>query len=157
MIIRQASEGELDRIHHIVQNTIRSVYPKYYHEEAVEFFLGFHSLEAIKNDIEDRHVWVIEKDGSLIGTGTVLGNGISRMFVDPDRQRQGFGSKLLEELELVVSKDHASAQVDASLPAFNLYLRRGYQVLSGNELDVENQRVLFYLSMEKKFGFAQGE
>ena len=51
-------EGEIDcnnleEIYELVRDTVRTVYPKYYPQEIVDFFCGIHNRESIQKDIEE--------------------------------------------------------------------------------------------------------
>ena len=58
---------------------------------------------------------VLQKDGQLIGTGTVLGNEIKRVFIDPAFQKHGFGKLIMRNLE---AKAHAQGIKLVTLDAF---------------------------------------
>jgi len=148
--IEPAQPDQAEQIHHLVQETITQVYTRYYHQQAVAFFQDLHTLESIQADIQAGRVWVVELDAHLVATGTVLGDEILRMFVLPNLQHQGIGSKMMEHLEGIVAQTHKSAQLSASFPAFNLYLHRGYQVVRGNNRPVKDNHILFFLTMEKQ-------
>lgn len=54
----KATEGELEQIFSLVQNTITTIYPKYYPKEVVDFFCELHSKENIGDDIKNGRVGV---------------------------------------------------------------------------------------------------
>lgn len=56
---------------------------------------------------------------------TIHENEISRLFVLPPCQDMGFGTELLDFVERTILEKHARTVLDASLPAKELYLRRG--------------------------------
>ena len=88
-MIRPAVLSESDIITELVRETIKAVYPKYYPAGAVEFFLAHHKPEKIASDIEAGKVYVILQDGIIVGTVTIDGNGIERLFVKPSKQGNG--------------------------------------------------------------------
>ena len=75
-MIRSAVLSESDIITELVRKTIKAVYPKYYPEGAVKFFLAHHKPEKIASDIEAGKVYVILRDGVIAGTVTIDRNGI---------------------------------------------------------------------------------
>ena len=87
-VIRAAKETDFDSVKDITQTTIWSVYPKYYPSGAVQFFSNHHSDDRIRADIVAGIVFLIEVDGTAIGTVTVADNEINRLFVLPDFQRK---------------------------------------------------------------------
>ena len=48
MIYELATTQDLQAVYDVVQYTIRTIYPKYYPVEVVNFFCQLHSKEAIK-------------------------------------------------------------------------------------------------------------
>ena len=48
--IRPADINDFEAVRYITQTTIRTVYPNYYPEGAVEFFSAHHSDERIRED-----------------------------------------------------------------------------------------------------------
>ena len=53
MIYELAKEEDLQAVYDVVQHTIRTIYPKYYPAEVVDFFCEHHSKAAILNDIKN--------------------------------------------------------------------------------------------------------
>lgn len=65
----KATKDCLNQVLNIVQRTIRTVYPKYYPSEVVDFFCQLHCKENIARDIEAGCVGILSVDGNVIGTG----------------------------------------------------------------------------------------
>ncbi|MEE3425859.1 MAG: GNAT family N-acetyltransferase [Erysipelotrichaceae bacterium] len=121
-----ANPSDADIVSEITQTTIRTVYPRYYPAGAVEFFSAHHSMDRIVSDIENGFVYILLVDGSPVGTVTISGNHINRLFVLPDHQRQGLGKALMDFAESKIFEDFDAIELDASLPAKKIYLKRGY-------------------------------
>lgn len=121
-----AQPKDADIVYEITQTTIRTVYPGYYPAGAVEFFSAHHSQDRIVSDIENGFVYLLLVDGSPVGTVTISGNHINRLFVLPDHQRQGLGKALMDFAEEKIFENCDSIELDASLPAKKIYLKRGY-------------------------------
>ena len=145
-----ATINNLDTIYNLVQNTIRTIYPKYYPTEVVDFFCEHHNPENIRKDIESGVVGILLVDGNIVGTGSYNDNHITRVYVNPDFQGNGYGSYIMQCLEDNISHTYDSVYLDASLPASHLYERRGYKTIEHNKWDVANGRVLVYEVMEKE-------
>ena len=148
-VIRAAKETDFDSVKDITQTTIWSVYPKYYPSGAVQFFSNHHSDDRIRADIVAGIVFLIEVDGTAIGTVTVADNEINRLFVLPDFQRKGYGRELMDFAEEIIRKKHDHIILDASLPAKQIYLKRGYVTAKYNMSETENGDYLCYDVMEK--------
>ena len=81
---------------------------------------------------------------------TVKKNEITRLFVLPDHQGNGFGKKLLEFAETAISKRYDEIKIDASLPAKAIYLKRGYKETEYHTIKTENNDFLCYDVMIKQ-------
>lgn len=149
MTIRKTEIGELDGITDIVQSSIREIYPKYYLQEVVDFFLEHHAKEKIETDILAGNVLSLYEDEVLVGTGSREDEHVTRVYVLPEYQGRGCGSYIMDCLETKISKDYDRAVLDASLPAVLLYERRGYRTVRHQSYVVENGVVLVYGVMEK--------
>lgn len=145
----KATEKNLDEIMLLVQDTIQDVYPKYYPKEVVDFFCELHNRENISKDIEKGCVGILRTDDSIIGTGCYKDNHITRVYVQPAYQGQGYGSYIMQCLENEISLTNDMVYLDASLPASHLYEKRGYKTIKHNRWNVKNGVVLVYEIMEK--------
>ena len=148
-MIRSAVLSESDIITELVRKTIKPVYPKYYPAEAVEFFLAHHKPEKIASDIEAGKVYVIEQDGIIVGTVTIDGNGIERLFVEPSGQGKGYGGQLIDFAENMIFGYSAKIRLDSSLPAKSIYIKRGYKEKEYRKILTDNGDYLCYDIMER--------
>lgn len=147
-----ATKENLEQIYNLVQNTITTIYPKYYPKEVVDFFCELHSRENILDDIENGYVKMLFVDGVLVGTGSRKENHITRVFVLPDFQGKGYGSFIMDSLEKEIVEKYGTIYLDASLAACQLYEHRGYKTVKHERWEVENGVVLIYEIMEKRAG-----
>ena len=149
-MIRPAMLTESDIITELVRETIKAVYPKYYPAGAVEFFLAHHKPEKIASDIEAGKVYVILRDGIIVGTVTIDGNGIERLFVEPTKQGKGYGRKLLDFAENMIFGYSEKIRLDSSLPAKSIYIKRGYKEKEYCKILTDNGDYLCYDIMERE-------
>lgn len=149
MNIRQAMKIDLDTIKNITSETIQAIYPHYYTKGAVDFFINHHSCENISADIESGKIFIAEIDKIAVGTVTIKDIEICRLFVLPDYQRHGYGRALLEFSEKSISKKSKKIRLDASLPAKEIYLNRGYKEIESHSILTLNGDYLCYDIMEK--------
>lgn len=150
MKIFKAKTDDLETILKIVQTTINEIYPRFYPDDVVRFFLNYHSRENIRNAFNDEKVLLIDVDGNTVGTGALYKNEIKRMFVLPQYQGKGYGTKLIEKLEQTAIDDGNEVVVlAASLPAYSLYQKRGYVPVKYNKVVTEKGQVLCYHEMQK--------
>ena len=95
----KATEKDLEQITALVQETIKTIYPNYYPKEVVDFFSELHCMENIRKDVEDGRVGVLKTDNGIVGTGCYKENHITRVYVKPTAQKQGYGSYIMQCLE----------------------------------------------------------
>lgn len=146
----KAAKEQAEEIYKLVQNTVTTIYPKYYPKEVVDFFCQLHNKENIARDIDSGNVGVLIENGQLIGTGSYQDNHITRVYVDPAFQKRGYGSYIMQMLENEIALHYDKVYLDASLPASHMYENRGYATVKHETWEVENGVVLVYEVMEKQ-------
>ena len=152
MNIRIANEFDFEYVKRITQTTIKTVYPKYYPSGAVQFFCDHHSDEKILEDIKANRVYLIENEENEVGTVTICGNEINRLFVLTKYQHMGYGRALMDFAEKMISKETDTVVLDASLPAKKIYLLRGYKETAYNIIKTDNGDYLCFDVMERHIG-----
>lgn len=145
----KAEKENAEEIYRLVQNTITTVYPKYYPKEVVNFFCQLHSKENIEKDIESGNVGMLMDGARLVGTGSRRDDHITRVYVDPAFGGRGYGSYIMQVLEDEIALHYDAAYLDASLPASHMYEKRGYVTVRHDRWAVENGAVLVYEIMRK--------
>ena len=86
----------------------------------------------------------------MVGTGSCKGSHITRVFVAPEFQGQGYGRRIMENLEREIAREYPSICLDASLPAAHFYESRGYKTVRHGKREVEDNAILVYEMMEKQ-------
>ena len=92
MLYEPAKIEDLQNVYDVVQYTIKTIYPKYYPAEVVDFFCKHHSKSAILKDIENGDVSVLKIDETIVATGCFVNNHITRVYVLPEYQKKGYGT-----------------------------------------------------------------
>lgn len=146
----RASKVNVNEIYELVQNTINTIYPKYYPLEVVKFFSELHTKDKINSDIEKNYVYILLIDGLIVGTGSFVENHITRVFVNEKYQGKGYGSFIMKSLEEKIASHYDTSLLDASLAASRLYEHRGYKTVSHEQFEVSNGAILVYEIMEKR-------
>ena len=145
-----AAPDMADAIYNILHTTIKTVYPKYYPKEVVDFFCKHHSKEHILDGIASGNMGVLVDGNVIAGTGCFDNNHITGVYVLPCYQKQGCGSQIMDSLEAKIIQKHNVSILDASLPAVCLYEHRGYKTTGHGVYELENDVKLVYEIMEKK-------
>lgn len=156
MEIVQAGIADAPSVLAITRETIATVYPHYYPQGAVAFFLAHHAQSAIEADIRQGIVYLCYDDGHPVGTVTNRGDEICRLFVLPAQQGRGFGRALLDYAEALVLRTYPAVTIDASLPGKAIYLKRGYTFVSYHTIETDGGDRLCYDVMQKQGGTDHG-
>lgn len=149
IVWRKAEKGDVNRVVKLIEQTVIQIYPRYYPQDVVDFFCFFHNEYRIKADIERKNVWVLLCDGKLVGTGSMEDNHVARVYVLPNEQGRGFGSRIMDELECRIRKSWDRVEVDASAPAKKFYEKRGYRTVRQETLSIGTMS-MEYQVMEKQ-------
>lgn len=149
MELIKASDEHFNTTKWIVKKTIETIYPNYYPKGVVDFFLCHHSDDAIKKAIINGSVYLIQDDHIIVGTGSINEREIKRVFVLPQYQGKGYGTAMMNELEKIIFRNYSEIVVDASLPAYGMYVHRRYVPIEYHRLKTENGHYLCYHVMKK--------
>ena len=148
--MREFRTTDLFAVKALIHRTLVVCYAGHYCPEAIRFFVNYHDEQAILRDAREGCIIVFEKAGRIVGTGTLTGNEIKRVFVDPACQQEGVGRLIMEQLEnLAAATGIANVKLDASLPSRSFYEHLGYAVVEQASLPVENGRRLDFCRMRK--------
>jgi len=149
-MIRPFNEADLDSLRAVIWRTIDVSYSCPYPPRAVQFFKDHHSEKKIAGRRRSGEILVLERDGSILATGALVGNEIVGVFVDPDHQGQGHGKAIMTELERRARAEGISeVHLSVSLPSRAFYERLGYEILEPRSLDVGGGQHLHYWSGRK--------
>ena len=149
--IRTFREADLMPLKSMIHRTIAVRYPGHYGTEAVRFFMNYHDEQVIRQDARAGCTVVLDKAGRVIGTGTLVGDEIKRVFVDPMAQRQGVGRRIMHYLEARArSSGLTTVRLDASLPSTAFYDKLGYAIVEKTFLLLEDDKRLDFFKMQRR-------
>lgn len=147
MEIVQAELENFEDVFRITQQTIQEVYPHYYPAGAVAFFTSHHSAENIRKDILAGCVWLLRDGEKNLATLTLNHNEVCRLFVLPSDQGRGYGRVLMDFAEQLILQRYTTVVLDASLPAQEMYQKRGYRAIQYQKVLCANGDYLCYNTM----------
>jgi GNAT superfamily N-acetyltransferase len=148
--LRQMKITDLEPVYELVQKTIATSYADVYPPEAIEFFKNHHSKENILKDLERGYIVVAESGGLLLGTGTIIGTSIRRVFINPEYQHQGVGKIIANKLERKAkSAGLAKLDLSASLKSRRFWEAMGFVATGEFALPVANAKKLIFYEMIK--------
>lgn len=102
---------------------------------AVQFFLDLHNERRIREALAREDIYFAEVQGEIVGTGSIRGNEICRLFILPEYQAKGYGNRLMDFLEDMVFRKYQAVHIDVSFPAESMYLKRGYQIKTYEKIE----------------------
>ena len=149
--IRRFRESDLDQLVRLIRETIEISYGDVYPSRAVAFFKDFHSRKKIANRSKTGTTLVVEEDGELVATGSLVGSEILAVFVHPRLQKGGRGKAIMKALENEAhSIGVAEIGLSISLPSKRFYESLGYKVVEERSRDVgEGQRLDFWKAVKQ--------
>ena len=151
--IREFTADDLLSVYRLIQDTIDVSYHEAYPEEAVEFFKDYHSEEQILNDAANGYTVVAECNSEVLGTGTLLGMNIRRVFINPPQQHRGTGKLIIRELEKkALLEKSVTLDLGASLVSRQFWESLGFVVQREDFVPVRNGQRLHYYRMTKTLG-----
>ena len=149
--IRKFASSDLRAVKKLIRHTINICYSPVYPKEVIKFFFDYHSNGNILKDAKEGYTIVLRRNNRIIGTGTVVGNHILRVFVHPKFQNRDLGKLIMRKLEAkAVSNKIKAVKLDASLPSKKFYDSLGYTSKKAF-LKVENGKKLNYYKMKKSY------
>ncbi len=148
--IREFKPSDLGVVKNLINSTVETCYPDAYVKESIQFFKDWHCDENILKHSKEGYTIVLEKNSDIVGTGTIVGDEIMRVFVGPAFQTRGFGKLIIRKLEeKAVSLGIDVVKLDATIPSKKFYDSLGYVTLEETYLDVANNKRLDFYKMKK--------
>lgn len=151
--IREFTREDLDAvvalIHHVVETSYKYVYPA----DALKLYKEFHSRDNILNDAENGYCVVAEHGGRIMGTGTLLEDGIRRVYIDPSYQKSGIGKQIYNTLEkkaLQIGLSHLG--LGASIIAREFWESVGFVFEEEIDIPAGDEQLKFYMMSKTLFG-----
>lgn len=144
--IREFRKADLSSLQEVIYRTIDTCYPEHYPLRAVRFFKEYHNKKNILGRSRKGRVLVVGTAHKIIGTGSIVGNEISGVFILPEYQKHGHGKDIMHELEEIGRKNgNSKVELSISLPSADFYRRRGYEIAEECLIDVgENQKLKYW-------------
>ncbi len=149
--VREFRLADLDDVKELINRTINVCYNGFYLKEVMNYFDMYNWDGNILKAARDGYIVVVETQGKIVGTGSVIGDTILRVFIDPGHQKQGLGRVIMNELEKRAAANGVKIlQLRALANARKFYESLGYLTVDRGLVEVDNGRHLEYYQMEKK-------
>lgn len=150
-MLRDYAITDLDQVYDMIQKTVEGSYPDHYTGRAVQYFQAYHSeANVIKRD-QLGEIIVIEKEGKIVATGSLVKDEITGVFVLPGEQQSGLGKQIMLELESRAKlKAISTITLHVSLPARKFYEKLNYTLSDPQESEVGDGQYLKYWIGKKR-------
>lgn len=150
MTVRKYKESDLEKIGSLINQTIDVCYTPFYTPEAIKYYKDYHSLENILQDAIQGDTIVLEIKGLIVGTSTLLGSTVKRMFIAPDFQHHHFGTALMEKIEqIAIRKKAETIDLCSTHTAIGFYKKLGYELQEELIVELDTQKLVYH-NMKKK-------
>jgi len=147
----QFRASDLVAVSRLIHHTIDVSYSPVYPARAIRFFKDFHSEAKIIERHQNGEILILEEDGKVIGTGSLVGTDILGVFVHPRFQHQGYGKAIMKALEeRAVLNAVGEVALSVSLPSRRFYGSLGYEIIKNRSIDVGEGQQLDYWEAKKK-------
>lgn len=122
-----------------------------YPPSIIEYQLKTHyTMDWINRAMQSRYFVAILVNDEVVGTGSLDGDEIKAVFVDPDNQRRGIGRAIMEELERYgKSQGLKEVGLNATITAFEFYKKLNYRLVEELMGDFKGDKITAY-SMKKR-------
>jgi len=139
IIIRKYRRGDETAISELVCRTLVESNSKDYPSDYIENAVAEHSPEQISKNIADAHCYAVCDGEKIVGTGSITGywgstveSYLMTIFVLPEYQGHGIGTRIIETLESdEYFKRAYRTEVAASITAERFYRKLGYEPKNG--------------------------
>ena len=123
----------------VIAKTLKVSNSKDYSKEYIEANIVSHSAEILIERAKEGHMYVVCDDSQIIGCGAIAGywgstteSILLTIFVLPEYQGKGIGSKIIETLEQDEYFLRAKRiEIPASISAVEFYRKMGYDYKNG--------------------------
>ncbi len=118
-----------------------------YPPSIIEYQLKIHyTMDWMTRAMQSRYFIAVLVDDEVVGTGSLDGDEIKAVFVDPDHQRKGIGRAIMEELERYgKSKGLKEVRLNATITAFEFYKKLNYRLIEELVGEFKGEKITAYL------------
>jgi N-acetylglutamate synthase-like GNAT family acetyltransferase len=148
--VRKFKKEDLNQVKNLIDRTINTNY-SHYPTEFIDYWKNnLHSKTSILRDSVSGFILVAILNEKIVGTGTLVDDEISRVFVDPLYQRKGLGKLVMTTLEKEAMKNGVDEiRLTSTAVSKQFYDALGFSTLEGKVFSKENSQKIGYFQMSK--------
>jgi GNAT superfamily N-acetyltransferase len=129
-LIRPATPADAPRLHALHTAAVRGICAPHYAAEVIDGWLANRAPAGYLTPIQRGDLFVVERQGTIVGFGEAAAGVIVACYVDPAVVRRGVGSVIMTHaLELARHGHDGPIRVQATLNAVPFYARFGFREL----------------------------
>ena len=150
--IRTVTPTDISDIYKVHQASIHGINEGLYPKKMINAWAAGVSCKALQEEIESPETigFLAESVGKICGFAALRHQAVCAMYVHPQYQCRGIGSRLLDRLEAEAArKGIHRLRLNASLNAGSFYEGKGYHVIRETPFAFNNSVSLASLEMAK--------
>jgi GNAT superfamily N-acetyltransferase len=148
-VIECLEEGRIEEAGALIRRTLTASNSRDYAPEVIRNLHELYSAEHLRELMRERDMFVLIEEDQVVATAGLERDTVCAVFVEPARQRGGFGAMLMRHLEaLARSRGITVLTVPASITAEGFYGRLGYVAAGALEDPRYGRVILMQKSLE---------
>ncbi|CAO96773.1 GNAT family N-acetyltransferase [Erwinia tasmaniensis] len=143
MIIRRYLPADFPQVIAVFRRAIRSISARDYSQQQTDAWSQA-DPDELRRRLDSSDVWVASHDNIIAGfTNLEAGGYLDLLFTDPEYQRNGVATLLLDKLErAAIEKGLTHIMTEASITAKPFFMQRGYQLVEQQSVVVRGQEFI---------------
>lgn len=148
MNIRPAEPEDAEEIHEVALKSWKDTYIQIFSEETIEEIIGdWYGIEDLREQAEHPMFYVAEIDEQVTGFVHISVEGrkatLHRIYLDPEYQGEGIGSKLYEKVESEIEEEADSIELEVlaeNEKGNNFYRKHGFEEQETEEIELKGEK-----------------
>ena len=135
MLIRVAEAGDIEVVEALRYAALSTSAPSVYSPREVVELLDSLDVDELRAMVKDRQLFVAEADGLIVGCAGWRGKHLRHVYVAPDSERGGLGTRLVARAESDFRDRTSAAEIHVAsvIYARGFYERLGYELATTKE------------------------
>jgi N-acetylglutamate synthase-like GNAT family acetyltransferase len=145
--LRPARDDDADDVSQLIVSALRETNAMDHTPEVIAKLERAFSPDAVRHLMSKRKIVVAVSEDRIVGTASLEGDRVRTVFVAPDVQGQGIGTRLMAQVEKIARYDGIPTLfVPSSVTAEKFYAKLGFEAVResyhGDERTISMKRYL---------------